>query len=103
MTKPQLFFATTRGVDGKTHSLACIVTHWSDEGSCVYERVSPDGKTCEAIENGTWRTSSGPDDEGSPSILVLEFPDNGEVDEAPLEDLKADLCRQGLADTYHLA
>jgi hypothetical protein len=95
--EPRLWFARAVVGEGdamRGHSLACIATHWATEGSCVYERLLPEG-TLEAIENGTWRISA--PDEG-PSSLSIEWPDNGEVDEDACEALMASLVAQGMAE-----
>jgi hypothetical protein len=95
---PRLWFArgtTGAGSEVRGHSLACVVTNFATEGSCIYERLSADGTHIEAFENGTWRITAS--DEG-PSSLSIEWPDNGEVDEDACGALMADLVAQGMAE-----
>jgi hypothetical protein len=97
--EPRLWFARAVGGEGdamRGHSLACVVSHFANEGTCIYERLNADGSGLEAFEIGTWRVTS--HDIGS--VLSLEYPDNHVVDEAACAALMADLCQQGLAETY---
>lgn len=96
MNAPGMLFAKFKGADGRVCSIVLIATHWRNEGSCVFERVGADGKALEALENGTWRVTEG--DQG-PSVLSIEWPDNGEVDLAICDLLALDLCQRGAADT----
>lgn len=95
--KPELYFASITSASGRVCSLAIIQTHWSTEGSCVFERVAPDGKAIEALENGTWRISSADD---GPITLSIEWPDNGEVDLAICDLLMLELSQEMGCDTY---
>lgn len=94
--KPALYTASLTSASGRTCSIAIVVTHWKTEGSAIFERVAPDGKALEACENGIWRITS--DDEG-PSVLSIEWPDNGEVDLPICDLLMLDLSQQMGVDT----
>jgi hypothetical protein len=98
MKAPGMLFAKFTAADGRACSLALLATHWASEGTCVYERLTADGKAAEAVEKGTWRVAQ-PD--AGPSVLSIEWPSNGdEVDLAICDLLMLDLCQQGAADTY---
>lgn len=95
---PRLYFASLTSASGRVCSIALVVTHWKTEGSAIFERVAPDGKALEAIENGTWRVTDGP--EGA-SVLSIEWPsDGGEVDLAITDLLMMDLAQQMGCDAY---
>ena len=100
MTEPRLYYTETTH-HGRLYSLALVVTHWGDEGTCLFERLSADRKAADVIQNGEWRIKS---DDG-PGVLhvELEDPTDGEVPEWErlLDVLCAGLVSAGAADTFY--
>lgn len=96
MTTPKLWFAQHIDKQGRTHSLAVVVTHDGSLGSCIYEMFGATTGSDSNVANGEWHVTHG--DEYSQ--LVVTFPDSCEVPDAELDILCADLVDQGLADTF---
>lgn len=103
MTTPRLYFTSTTH-HGRVYSLALVVTHWVDEGTCLLERLSVNLRASDVDERGIWSVRSG--DEG-PSVLHVELSNpSHQDDEIPdwaglLDALCAGLVEQGAAEVFY--
>lgn len=102
-TEPRLYYTETTH-HGRLYSLALVVTHWGTEGTCLLERMSVDRKFADVVQNGEWRVTTGPEQQGEPGVLDIDIeqPDDAIPDWFGLLDvLCAGLVDQGAADTFY--
>lgn len=80
--------------DGAATTLALVRVHADNEGSCILERVAPNGKALDLVQYGTWRVKRSDD---GPATLALDFDNAGNVEDLPalLDKLAAELVRTG--------